>query len=61
MEGSEREDELVAQQMQEALEAGQLTRISEMLGDLEEEDNNDEDDEEEDDDYYADFFNEDSC
>jgi len=44
LEGSEREDELVAQQMQEALEAGQLNRISEMLGILptdeaEEEDN----------------------
>ena len=32
LEGSEREDELVAQQMQEALEAGQLDRVSEMLG-----------------------------
>lgn len=32
LEGSEREDELVAQQMQEALEAGQLNRVSEMLG-----------------------------
>jgi hypothetical protein len=32
LEGSEREDELVAQQMQAALEAGQLNRVSEMLG-----------------------------
>ena len=32
LEGSEREDELVAQQMQQALEAGQLDRVSEMLG-----------------------------
>lgn len=32
LEGSEREDELVAQQMQAALESGQLNRVSEMLG-----------------------------
>jgi hypothetical protein len=32
LEGSEREDELVAQQMQEALEAGQLKNVSDMLG-----------------------------
>jgi hypothetical protein len=32
LEGSEREDELVANQMQQALEAGQLDRVSEMLG-----------------------------
>lgn len=32
LEGSEREDELVAKQMQAALDAGQLTRVSEMLG-----------------------------
>jgi hypothetical protein len=31
LEGSEREDELVAQQMQEALEAGQLNKVSQML------------------------------
>ena len=30
--GSEREDELVAQQMQEALESGQLNDVSDMLG-----------------------------
>lgn len=32
LEGSEREDELVAQQMQQALEEGQLDRVSEMIG-----------------------------
>lgn len=32
LEGSEREDELVAQQMQAALEAGQLNRVSDLLG-----------------------------
>ena len=32
LEGSEREDELVAQQMQEALESGQLNDVSDMLG-----------------------------
>lgn len=32
LEGSEREDELVAQQMQQALEAGQLDRVADMLG-----------------------------
>eukprot|EP00586_Coscinodiscus_wailesii_P007419 CAMPEP_0172491634 /NCGR_PEP_ID=MMETSP1066-20121228/22520_1 /TAXON_ID=671091 /ORGANISM="Coscinodiscus wailesii, Strain CCMP2513" /LENGTH=520 /DNA_ID=CAMNT_0013260793 /DNA_START=825 /DNA_END=2386 /DNA_ORIENTATION=+ len=32
LEGSEREDELVAQQMQEALEAGQLSKVNKMLG-----------------------------
>ena len=32
LEGSEREDELVAQQMQQALEEGQLDRLSEMIG-----------------------------
>ena len=31
LEGSEIEDELVAQQMQQALESGQLDRVSEML------------------------------
>ena len=34
LEGSEIEDELVAQQMQQALESGQLDRISEMLGQI---------------------------
>ena len=32
LEGSEREDELVAQQMQEALESGQLNTVKDMLG-----------------------------
>jgi len=32
LEGSEREDEIVAQQMQAALESGQLNRVSDMLG-----------------------------
>lgn len=32
LEGSEREDEIVAQQMQAALDAGQLNRVSDMLG-----------------------------
>ena len=32
LEGSEREDELVAQQMQQALESGQLNKVAEMLG-----------------------------
>jgi len=32
LEGSEREDELVAQQMQQALEAGQLNKVSEIFG-----------------------------
>jgi len=72
LEGSEREDELVAQQMQQALEAGQLDRVSEMLGlspDFSVDDDNltqsllDENDEDEDDDWYSDFegFEEDSC
>ncbi len=41
LEGSEQEDELVAKQMQEALEAGQLDRVNEMLARMDE----DEDDE----------------
>jgi hypothetical protein len=50
LEGSEREDELVAQQMQQALEAGQLDRVSDFLDDLslafddEGDDGNDDDD-----------------
>lgn len=32
LEGSEQEDEIVAQQMQAALDAGQLNRVSDMLG-----------------------------
>lgn len=53
LQGSEEEDELVAQQMQQALEAGQLDRVSELLGDMgfdffDDEDENDEDDDEDD-------------
>ena len=47
LEGSEREDELVAQQMQEALESGQLDRISEMwdrFEDIDDEEDEDDDD-----------------
>jgi len=58
--------------MQQALEAGQLDRVSEMLGlspDFSVDDDNltqsllDENDEDEDDDWYSDFegFEEDSC
>eukprot|EP00551_Chaetoceros_affinis_P004889 CAMPEP_0203667616 /NCGR_PEP_ID=MMETSP0090-20130426/4423_1 /ASSEMBLY_ACC=CAM_ASM_001088 /TAXON_ID=426623 /ORGANISM="Chaetoceros affinis, Strain CCMP159" /LENGTH=615 /DNA_ID=CAMNT_0050531831 /DNA_START=769 /DNA_END=2616 /DNA_ORIENTATION=- len=62
LEGSEREDELVAQQMQEAIESGQLNSISDMLG-LTNMDNKlgsgegdgEEDDEDEDDDFYNDW------
>ena len=36
LEGSEMEDELVAQQMQLALEAGQLDKVSELLGQIHE-------------------------
>lgn len=49
LEGSEQEDELVAQQMQEALESGQLDRVSRMLKLLEEEDEANEDDDSEND------------
>lgn len=59
LEGSEREDELVAQQMQEALEAGQLNTVSDMLGlphieteldvRLTDDDEDDEDDDDDDD------------
>ncbi len=53
LEGSEREDELVAQQMQEALETGQLNKVSETLLYLtgSEEDDDDDDDDEDDDDF----------
>ena len=47
LEGSDREDEIVAQQMQQALESGQLDRVSEMFGGLfTDEDETDEDDDE---------------
>lgn len=57
LEGSEREDELVAQQMQEALEAGQLDCISDIMGSL----SVDEDDDDDDDLYGDPFYSEDSC
>jgi len=44
LEGSEREDQLVAQQMQEAIESGQLNSISDMLGLSSEEEEEDDDD-----------------
>jgi hypothetical protein len=62
LEGSSREDELVAQQMQMALETGQLDRVSEMLGAMgvdifdDDEDEGDDDEDEDDDDLYGDDF-----
>ena len=59
LEGSEREDELVAQQMQEALELGQLNTVSEMMGipnveiDSELYDDDDDDEEEDDDPWWT--------
>jgi len=68
LEGSEREDEIVAQQMQQALEDGQLNTVSDIVGgvffeDFEENEDNealleDEDEDEEEDDF--DMFEEDS-
>jgi len=71
LEGSEREDELVAQQMQQALEAGQLNKVSEMLlgigmseGDIDDDndsnrqskgDGSNDDDDDDDDEFYNDF------
>ena len=66
LEGSEQEDELVAKQMQQALETGQLDRVSELLGSLgfeafDEKDSDDEDeDSDDDDDETWDLFREDS-
>ena len=61
LEGSEREDELVAQQMQQALEDGQLENVSNMIGEAlgiyEDESDDDEDDEDKDD---FDMYEEDS-
>jgi hypothetical protein len=57
LEGSEREDELVAQQMQEAIESGQLNSISDMLG-LPKKDGSNGDQEggeDDDDDFYNDW------
>jgi hypothetical protein len=61
LEGSAREDELVAQQMQLALETGQLDRISEMLGSMgvdifDEDEDSDDDDDDDDDDIYGELF-----
>ena len=57
LEGSEEEDELVAQQMQQALESGQLDRVSELLGDLGldifDEDEDDEENDDDDDDLWT--------
>jgi hypothetical protein len=56
IEGSELEDELVAQQMQQALEAGQLDRISELLASMGLDDLDDDDDN----DPYRNMFGEDT-
>lgn len=56
LEGSEEEDELVAQQMQQALESGQLDRVSELLGDLGLDIFDEDDDDEEDDDDDEDLW-----
>lgn len=66
LEGSEKEDELVAQQMQKALEAGQLSKVSKMLGinyDYQPRIFNETDDDDDIDDDYYDFWkgDEDSC
>lgn len=62
LEGSEREDELVAQQMQQALEDGQLENVSTMieqaLGIYDEDE--DESEDEDDDDSNYDMYEEDS-
>jgi hypothetical protein len=62
LEGSEREDEIVAQQMQQALEEGQLDKVSDMIGEALEkysdDDEEDVDNDEDDDDF--DMFDEDS-
>jgi hypothetical protein len=62
LEGSEKEDEIVAQQMQQALEEGQLDKVSEMLegafemlGGAFDAFNDDDDDEDEDEDDEDDF------
>ena len=43
LEGSEQEDEIVAQQMQQALEDGQLNKVSDMIGEALERYNEDKD------------------
>ena len=57
IEGSELEDELVAQQMQQAFESGQLDRVSELLASMGLDDLDDDDD---DDDPYMKMFGEDT-
>lgn len=61
LEGSEREDEIVAQQMQQALDEGQLDRVADMIEKALSSDG-DEDESEDDGDPYDDFdmFEEDS-
>jgi uncharacterized coiled-coil protein SlyX len=61
LEGSEEEDDLVKQQMQEALESGQLDRVEDMLWSIGLDTLDDDDEEEDDDDdIYRDMFGEDS-
>lgn len=63
LEGSEREDEIVAQQMQQAFEDGQLNQVSDLIGDnLDKylEDDEDDTSSEDDEDYDFDMFEEDS-
>lgn len=66
LEGSEREDELVAQQMQQALEEGQLDRVNDLIGkvlDFDDDDDEaaiDEEDDDDLDDEDFDMFEEDS-
>lgn len=73
LEGSEEEDEIVAQQMQQALERGQLDRVTELLGDMgmeifdeedeeteEGHDSNEDNDDDHDDDVNWDLFDADS-
>jgi hypothetical protein len=59
IEGSELEDELVAQQMQQAFESGQLDRVSELLASMGLDDLDDDDDDD-DDDPYMKMFGEDT-
>jgi hypothetical protein len=60
LEGSEKEDELVAQQMQQALELGQLDRVSQILTNLGLGDLDDDADDDEDDEFYQYMIGEDS-
>ena len=62
LQGSEREDEIVAQQMQHALDEGQLDSVADMIEKALSGDRDDDDDDDDDDDPYDDFdmFEEDS-